>query len=371
MDDRLKTLAGTLVNYSCAVQTGENVLISVSGYDAMPLIRLIVKEVYRRKARPFVEIRDASVSRELLLGADKELIERMAEFDAARMSKMQAYISVGANPNSAELSDIHPDIQKLYDIHYTRPVHYNIRIKNTRWVVLRYPTNSMAQHANMSLEQFEDFYFNVCNLDYRRMSDAMDCLVSLMNRTDRVRIIGRDTELSFSIKDIPAVKCAGRFNIPDGEVYTAPVKNSVNGVVRYNVASEYNGVTHENVRLTFKDGRITEFSGNFPEKLRKIFDTDNGARYTGEFALGVNPYIKSPMKNTLFDEKIAGSFHLTPGQCYADASNGNESAIHWDLIAIQTAKYGGGEIYFDNVPIRRDGVFVHKELLGLNPENLS
>ena len=228
----------------------------------------------------------------------------------------------------------------------------------------------MAQSAKTSLEDFEDFYFNVCNLDYSKMSNAMDSLVELMNKTDKVRLVSEGTDLTFSIKDIPAKKCAGRCNIPDGEVYTAPVRDSVNGVITYNTPSEMNGFTFENVKLTFKDGKIVECDGNDKERLEKVFNTDEGARYVGEFAIGVNPYITKPMNNILFDEKIAGSIHFTPGNCYDDAYNGNHSAIHWDMVLIMTPEYGGGEIWFDDVLIRKDGIFVVPELECLNPENL-
>ena len=227
----------------------------------------------------------------------------------------------------------------------------------------------MAQAANMSTEAFEDFYFNVCNLDYSKMSKAMDKLVDLMNKTDKVRLVSKDTDISFSIKDIPAIKCAGEMNIPDGEVYTAPVKDSVNGVITYNTPSLHSGFTYENIQLTFKDGKIIKATANNTEKINEVFDIDEGARFVGEFAIGVNPYILEPMKDTLF-EKITGSIHFTPGACYEEAPIGNDSALHWDLVLIQRPEYGGGEIYFDDVLIRKDGIFVLDELKCLNPENL-
>jgi aminopeptidase len=228
----------------------------------------------------------------------------------------------------------------------------------------------MAQAAGTSTEAFEDFYFDVCTLDYSKMSKAMDSLVALMEKTDKVRLTAKDTDLSFSIKGIPAIKCDGQLNIPDGEVYTAPVKTSVNGYLTYNAPAVYNGYTYENIRLEFKDGKIVKATANDTERINKIFDTDEGARYVGEFAIGVNPFILKPMKDTLFDEKIAGSIHFTPGTCYDNAENGNKSSVHWDLVLIQRPEYGGGEIYFDDILIRKDGIFVIDELKCLNPENL-
>jgi aminopeptidase len=250
-----------------------------------------------------------------------------------------------------------------------RPV-LDYRVNHTKWVVLRYPNNAMSQLANMSLEKFEDFYFDVCTLDYKKMSVAMDPLVDLMNRTDKVRITGRNTDLTFSIKGIGAVKCDGGRNIPDGEVYTAPVRESMNGIISYNTPSEEQGFTYDNIVFEIKDGKIVKATSNNDERINELLNTDENARYFGEFAIGVNPYIMHPMKDTLFDEKIAGSIHLTPGAAYEDAFNGNKSAIHWDLVFIQRPEYGGGEIWFDDVLIRKDGLFVLPELKGLNPENL-
>ena len=357
MDERIKTLAKNLVNYSCRVQKGENVMISCHGTAPIPLVKQIIKEVYKVGANPYWEIKTSDVEREMLLNCNEEQLKLMAELECEKMRHMQAYIGVRGDDNLTELADVPEEKLKMYSVLVTRPVN-DIRVPHTKWVVLRYPSPSMAQSASTSLEAFEDFFYDVCNL------------VDLMNKTDKVRLVGKGTDISFSIKDIPAIKCAGACNIPDGEVYTAPVKNSINGTITYNTPSEYNSFTFENVSLTFKDGKIVDCSANDNERLNKIFDTDEGARYVGEFAIGVNPYIKKAMNNILFDEKIMGSIHFTPGMCYDDAPNGNKSAIHWDLVMIQTPEYGGGEIYFDDVLIRKDGRFVVPELMCLNPENL-
>ena len=371
-DIRIEKLAYNLVNYSCKLKKGENVLIKVYGEgEERDLVMAIIQEVYKIGANPFVWNHDPQIMRELLKKCNDEQIKTWAESDLMLMKKMHAYIGVWGGSNNAENSSIKEDNYKIYEKLYLDPVHMHQRVKNTKWVVLNYPTSSMAQQASMSTDEFEDFYFKVCNLDYSKMDKAMDNLVSLMNKTDKVKIIGEGTNLEFSIKDIPAIKCAGVINIPDGEVFTAPVKDSVNGVLSYNTPSLYSdGFTYENVKLEFKNGKIINASSNDNERINKIFDTDEGARYIGEFAIGVNPYITKPMKDTLFDEKIMGSFHFTPGACYDEASNGNKSAIHWDLVCIQTKEYGGGDIYFDDVLIRKDGVFVIDELKCLNPENL-
>ncbi|MGX1263387.1 aminopeptidase [Rossellomorea marisflavi] len=368
-DPRIQKLAKNLINYSVQLQPGEKVLIENFGLQR-ELVTALVKEAYEAGGYPFVTLKDAAVDRSLLMGAQEEQYEMMADFEARKMEQMDAYIGLRSGDNINEQSDVPDDKMRIHGNTIGKKVHREIRVPKKKWVVLRYPTSSMAQLAKMSTEAFEDFYFDVCNLDYSKMDAAMDSLADLMNRTDRVRLTGEGTDLSFSIKDIPAVKCAGRLNIPDGEVYSAPVKDSVNGVISYNTPSPYNGFTFENVKLTFKDGKIVEAEANDSDRINKIFDTDEGARYVGEFAIGVNPFIQHPMQDILFDEKIDGSFHFTPGECYEDAYNGNHSNIHWDMVMIQRPEYGGGEIYFDDVLIRKDGRFVIPELEGLNPENL-
>ncbi|WP_027415964.1 aminopeptidase [Aneurinibacillus terranovensis] len=369
VDPRLERLAALLVNYSTKTQSGENVLIEAFGIDNA-LVKAIIREVHKAGGNPYVNIRDHQIIRQLLLNATDEQIRTWAEYDTKQMSMMNAYIGIRGGANINELSDVPDEKSKLYQQIYGAEVHTKVRIKKTKWVVLRYPNPSMAQLANMSTEAFEDFYFNVCTMDYEKMNKAMSPLVDLMNKTDKVRLVAPGTDLQFSIKDIPAIKCAGDLNIPDGEVYTAPVKDSVNGVISYNTPSPYNGFVFEKVKLTFENGKIVDAVANNTERINKVFDTDEGARYIGEFAIGVNPYIREPMKDILFDEKIDGSIHFTPGQCYDNAFNGNQSAIHWDMVLIQRPEYGGGEIWFDDRLIRKDGKFVVPELEGLNPENL-
>lgn len=369
MDPRVRTLARNLIQYSCRLKAGEKILIDIYGLD-VPMAQALVEETYAVGGIPFVSIQHNSVTRALLKGITREQLALMTKYDSARMKDMDAYIGLRAGENSSELSDVAPEQNKLYQELWWHPVHSEIRVNQTKWVVLRWPTPSMAQSANMSTEAFEDFYFNVCNLDYSKMDRNMEALKQRMERTDKVRLVGPGTDLSFSIKGLPAIKCSGERNIPDGECYTAPVRNSVNGVITYNTPSLYQGFTYENIRLEFKDGKIIKATANDTERINHVFDTDEGARHVGEFSLGFNPYIMHPMKDTLFDEKIAGSIHFTPGQAYTVADNGNRSAIHWDLVLIQRPEYGGGGIYMDGELVRKDGRFVVKDLEGLNPENL-
>lgn len=371
MDERIKQLAHNLVNYSMEVKAGEKVYIEHIGPATQDLARQLVKEVYKAGGVPFVRYTDTRLLREILLNCSQEQMALMGKIDSALMSEMDCYVGVRGTDNITELSDVPAEKMKFYETYYMTPVHHNIRVPKTKWVVLRYPNSSMAQLSNTSLEDFEDFYFKVCNLDYAKMGKAMQHLKAYMERTDKVRIVGPGTDLSFSIKNIPAVPCDGKCNIPDGEVYTAPVRESVNGTLSYNTPAVFQGFTYENIFFRFENGKIVEAKANDTERINRVLDIDEGARYIGEFAIGVNPYILKPMRDTLFDEKIMGSFHFTPGNCYEEeAPNGNHSAIHWDLVCIQTPEYGGGEIYFDDVLIRKDGRFVVKELECLNPENL-
>ncbi len=368
IDSRLEKLCRSLVTYSMNVKKGERVLIE--NFDCPEeLSTQLIKEVYAVGGVPFSITRSARIQRALLQNATKEQIEDMTRYDATLMQDMNAYVAFRGALNTSELSDVDEHNLSLYRSIYSKRVHHELRVQKTKWVVLRYPNGSMAQLAGMSTEQFEDFYFNVCNLDYSKMDKAMDVMAERLKSVDEVHIKGPGTDLKFSVKGIPSKKCSGHMNIPDGEIYTAPVRNSANGHITYNAPSFSQGFKYENVYFEFKDGKIVHAKANNTERLNKILDTDEGARYLGEFAFGVNPFIKDPMCDTLFDEKIAGSIHLTPGSCYEDADNGNESAVHWDLVLIQRPEYGGGEIYFDGELIRKDGRFLGK-LEVLNEENL-
>ena len=371
MYTRIRTLAKGLVNYSCRVTGGDRVYIHYTGESTRQLAKELVREVYAAGGIPFVHYTDPQLQRAWLMECTKEQLELMAQVDALEMSRMDCYIGIRGSGNVSELSDVPAERMALYEQYYSTPVHHDIRVPKTRWVVLRYPNDAMAQLSGTSTEDFEDFYFRVCNLDYSRMAEAMKPLVELMERTDRVRLTGPGTDLAFSIRGIPAIPCAGECNIPDGEVYTAPVRESVNGTISYNTPSVYQGFTYEKIRLTFENGKIVKAEANDTERINQVFDTDEGARYVGEFAIGVNPHILKPMKDTLFDEKIMGSIHFTPGNCYEEAKNGNRSSIHWDLVLIQRPEYGGGEIWFDGRLIRKDGRFVLPELECLNPEQLT
>ncbi len=368
-DSRIDKLAKVLINHSTKVQQDESVLIEAIDIPE-EMVLAMIRQVRQAGGRPMVTLKYNRIQRELIQAADKKSMTEIADYEAFRMRKAQAYIGLRGSHNINEMSDVPTDALNLYQQYWLKPVHFDIRVPNTKWVVLRWPTPSMAQQAQMSTEAFEDFYFDVCTMDYTKMETAAQPLKKLMETTDWVRLVGPGTDLKFSIKGIPAISCAGNHNIPDGECFTSPVRDSVNGTIKFNTRSIYQGTTFSDVCLRLEQGKIVEATSNNSQKLNKILDADEGARYIGEFALGFNPHIKQPMLDILFDEKIGGSFHFTPGNAYEDADNGNRSTIHWDMVLIQTPEFGGGEIYFDNTLIRKDGRFVVEELKGLNPENL-
>ena len=367
IDPRYNELADGLTSFSTSLGKGERVLIDAFDVpDAMVIA--LVRSTRRRGAYPYVQIHRARITRELVLGAEEAQYAPYAAVEKIRMEKMDAYIALRGSDNIFESSDVPADRVKLVS-RLMKPV-LNHRVGKTKWVVLRWPTAAMAQQAAMSTEAFEDFYFRVCTLDYKRMGPGMKVLADLMRKTDHVHLKGPGTDLQFSIKGIGASECGGLRNIPDGEVFSCPVKTSVNGVLQYNAPTVYLGASFDNIRLVFKNGKVVEATSTNTKRLNEILDSDAGARYIGEFAIGFNPHILSPMRDILFDEKIAGSFHFTPGQSYAECSNGNNSQVHWDMVCIQRPEYGGGEIWFDGKLIRKDGMFVPKVLHKLNPEYL-
>lgn len=365
-DPRINVLADLLLDHSCDLQKGETVLVEAFDLPEPNLVTALVEGVAERGGVPLVSWKSNAVLRSLYHTATEASMKLAAKFEGARMQAAQAYIGIRGTANGSQFADVPHDRMDLFQTHWWKPVHGSIRVPDTKWVVLRYPTNSFAQAANMSTAAFEDFYFDVCTADYAAMGKAQEPLVARMEAADQVKIVAPGTELEFSIKDIPVIPCFGERNIPDGEVFTAPVRESINGVIRYNTQSRYQGTVFDNIEFEFKAGQIIRAEASETKKLNEILDSDEGARYCGEFAIGTNNRVRHPMLDTLFDEKIGGSFHLTPGQAYEDANNGNNSKIHWDLVLIQREDYGGGEIWFDGELLRKNGRFVPDDLQGLN-----
>lgn len=365
-DPRVRQLAEVLVNYSTGVKKGDVVLISASGMESAPLVKELYALCLERGAK-YVEydFTIPDINRYFYNKASKEQISYFPQHKLDLMKKVDVYIALSAADNSMVMAQADQTKMIAYS-KVIRPI-IDWRVKNTRWVITRFPTHGAAQEAKMSLDEYEDYLYSACCIDWHAESRKQEKLKKLMDKAGRVKIKASDTDLTFSIKGLPGIKCDGRFNIPDGEVFTAPVKDSVEGYITYNCPTVYQGKEFNNVRLEFRKGKIVKASApGMDDALNSILDTDEGARYVGEFAIGVNPNIRVPMRNILFDEKIFGSIHFTPGQCYDECDNGNRSAVHWDMVKILN---GDGELWFDEHIIQKDGRFVHKDLLELNPSD--
>ncbi len=368
MDPRFQQLAFNIVSHSIDLQEGEKVLIHSFDIPADMTLAL-VRATRDLGGIPYVQLQNGRVDRELLLGGMEDQFETALSWEMDRMKAMDAYVALRGSENVFESSDV-PQADLKTAMRILKPV-LDWRVKKTKWCVLRWPTPSMAQQARMSTGAFEDFYFDACCMDYSRMTEGMAALEKRMAAADEVHIVGPGTDLRFSMKDIPAIACGGTHNIPDGEVFSCPVRDSVEGNVTFTADTLYQGTAFSNVRLSFEKGKVVEATADANEqKLNQILDSDEGARYIGEFAIGFNPKVTEPMLDILFDEKIAGSFHFTPGQAYEEADNGNQSQVHWDMVCIQRPEYGGGEIRFDDELIRKDGLFVPEDLQKLNPDYL-
>jgi aminopeptidase len=372
MKERYAPFAELLVGYSTKTRRGDVVIIEVFDVES-GMVEALIERVHAAGAHPIVWQKSWDTLRTLLRGATSKEIDIIAGAELRQMKQADVYVSIRASRNTEELGGVPDNGLALFQRRWLGPVHYAHRVHHTRWCSAKWPSNTAARAAGMNYETFVEFFFSAClNVDYHGMQEAMKPLVELMQKTDRVKIVGPGTDVEFSIRGIPAVPCAGDRNIPDGEIFTAPVLRSVNGQIEYNVQSAYQGKNFSKVRLFLRDGRIEEFDCADGDRgaLSSIFNTDEGSRYIGEFAFGVNPFLTRPINDTMFDEKMTGTIHLTPGNSYRSAFNGNQSSIHWDLVLDQRSSAGGGEIYFDDMLIRRDGLFVLPTLEGLNPSRL-
>lgn len=365
MSEKLKQLARQIVGYSINVQKDEKVLITTQSLEARELISYLIEEIYSKGGVPSVKVNDPYLGSQLAEGNTEERIELLKKLQENEVELFDSFINIRYATNDYEDKNINPDMNKKLKKALLKSS--DIRVNQRKWVLLNYPSDLDSYKARMTTKEFKNFAFDVMTVNYQEMNKLIKPLKDLMDKTDKVRITGKNTDLTFSIKKMGSIPCTGEMNIPDGELYSAPVKTSVQGRITYNTPSPYNGQVFHNVSLEFKDGRIISATCDEDnQKLNEIFDTDEGARYVGEFSLGFNPKILEPMGDILYDEKILGSLHFTPGQAYKDCYNGNDSGIHWDMVLIQRSEYGGGEVYFDDVLIRKDGLFVLEELKPLN-----
>ena len=313
LDPRVTRLAELFADHSVRLDASDSVLLHTFDIPN-EVIAEFVRVFQSRSARVTIRSESNLVRRQLMHGMTEANAELIAKVEKYEMEQMTAYVALRGTDNYAEQSDVPSEILSLWSKIYTKPVVFETRVEKTKWAVTRWPTPGMAQQANMPTPAFEKFFFDVTTVDYAKMARAAAPLTELMDKTDRVRIVGPGTDLSFSIKGVGSVPCSGEANIPDGECFSCPVQGSMNGTVQYNTVSLYQSVEFKDIRFVVKDGRIVEAeAGANTAKLNEILDTDEGARSFGEWSLGYNPHVLHPMKDTLFDETIAGSFHLTPG----------------------------------------------------------
>ena len=365
-EEIVKKVAKYLIKKSVRLQKGENLLIDIININSMPLVYALIDEAREKEANVYTNIVDKKLLAKQLKNTNIDEIKTWADYDEYRMKKMDAYIGITSLTNKYDMKNVSSDLLNMYAAEYTYKVHLKERVDNTKWCILNYPTELLAESSEMDDDEFFEFWGKANTMEFESSLEDLKKLEELLNNTDRVRIIGKDTDLTFSIKDIPAVSCTGTHNLPDGEIFTAPVRDSVNGHIKYNTKTMYNGVEFENIFFRFEDGRIVEaYSDINNDKLEDILNIDEGARHIGEFAIGLNKEITRPIQNTLYDEKIAGSFHFTPGATYFETDNGNESKIHWDIVYLEKED-DESKMYFDDVLIREKGQFVIDELKSLN-----
>lgn len=357
-------LAKKILEFSCELEKGQNVMLQLIGLNGIGLLRALVAHARAMDVNPFIQIEDTEIRRMLVENGDEEFWENQTKVDQLPLMKqMDAFVGVRAALNIYEHAEVSKEANKAYADHFVEPVHYNERVNNTNWVVLRYPSEAFAMNAKMPTQRFRDFYYKACLLDYSELAEAIQPLQDRLEKTDMIRLEGEGTDIEFSVKGQTWIPCFGKRNIPDGELFSSPILDSVNGYITY-APSVYQGKPFEYVKLEVSNGEVIDFDSSNNEALEEILDTDEGARRFGEFSFGLNPVIEEPMYDILFDEKIYGSNHLTLGNDYEIAPNGNESNIHWDLVCI------GADVYLDGEKVREGRQFVMDDLKGLNPEKL-
>lgn len=365
MSEKLKELASLIVNYSIRVEKDERVLITTQSLETREFVSYLIEEIYKNGGVPCLKINDQILGARLAEKNNEGRIELLKKIQENEVELFDSFINIRYATNDYENKNVSGEMSKK--LSQALLPSSDVRVNQRKWVLLNYPSLLDSYKAKMTSTEFMEFALRVMTVNYKSMSELIKPLKKLMDKTDKVRIVSPGTDITFSIKGMGSIPCVGEMNIPDGELYSAPVKNSVNGTITYNTPSPYQGRVYNHVSLEFKDGKIINATcDDDNEKLNEIFNTDEGARYVGEFSLGFNPEILYPMGDILYDEKILGSIHFTPGQAYKDCYNGNDSGIHWDMVLIQRKDYGGGEIYFDDVLIRKDGMFVLEELKPLN-----
>lgn len=359
-----RQLAKKILEFSCELEKEQNIMLQLVGLNGIGLLRALVEHARQMEANPFVRIEDTEVRRMLVETGNDKFWKQQAEIDQLPLMKeMDAFVGIRASLNIYEQAEVSKEANKAYADEFLDPVHFEERVNNTNWVVLRYPSEAFAMNAKMPTQKFREFYYKACLLDYTELESAMKPLQKRLEDTDMIRLKGEGTDIEFSVQGQTWIPCFGKRNIPDGELFSSPILSSVNGHITYE-PSVYQGKPFEYVKLEVRDGVVIDHESSNDEALEEILDTDAGARQFGEFSFGLNPVIEEPMHDILFDEKIYGSNHLTLGNDYEVAPNGNESNIHWDLVCI------GADVYLDGDKIREGRKFIKEDLEQLNPQNL-
>lgn len=356
-----------LVTHSCNVQRGESVVVECIDIPEFAKKRILDK-ISSLGAIPILIVKSQAALVEHAKYFTEEDYKVLAEKELSVMKRAKHFMGFKVPDASSGFSDVPSHKIKNLLTHFIKPVHYQYRNKNLNWAYFRFPTSGMARKAGMDDIAFEDYYYSAAFIDYAKLEHAMLPLEALLATTKNIRIKGPGkTDIQFQLSNYGVCKSICRNNVPDGEIFTAPVKDSLRGTIEFNVNSFYYGSFFTNVTLEFQNGKVVKAFANNTKRLNELLDVDEGARYIGEFALGLNENIRKPINDILFDEKMIGSLHFALGNAYPVADNGNKSSIHWDMILDQNKDAGGGSIYFDNKLVRHDGFFVLPELALLNP----
>lgn len=364
-DIRIAKLAKLLVNYSLRLKKGETVMIQ-SKISCAPLAKEVYKEALLAGAHPML-FNSLEDNMEMLFkyGTDEQL-SYIPPYTLDLIKTVDAYLTIWGGENTKSLTNIDPSKMKLRSqamTEYHKIYMERMGSGSLRWCGTQFPTNGSAMDAEMSLDEYEDFVYEAGHIDsdepvahWMRVHEEQERLVKIMNTKSDFEIIAKDTHLKVSTKGRTWENCDGRVNFPDGEIFTSPVENSMNGHIRYTYPAVYNGREVEDITLTFKDGKVVDAKAEKGEDyLLQMLDIDEGAKYVGEFAIGTNYDIQRFTKNILFDEKIGGTIHIALGAGMPECGSKNESSLHWDMICDMK---DGGEIYADGELIYKDGKLI-------------
>lgn len=350
--------------FSLELKKGDKIYIDINGDASEQLQEYLFRQIINLGCLPKINVTTTHNYIQLVNKGDKEYFEYLYLTEKTNLELMDAYLNIKIDTNKFNYKELNKKNLELYYELYHLPK--LIEASKKKWLVTELPTDSMAQFSELSTNQLRKIFFNASNIDFTKYDSELSYLKRLLDNTENIRVTGTNTNLSFSKKNIKSFICDGKSNLPDGEIFTAPIKESLEGYISFNLPTSFMGIRYNNIYLEFNKGRVVNYKSDNNEALGSLLNKDEGSCYIGEFGIGFNPYIYKPMQNTLFDEKMAGSLHLAIGQSYEMANNENSSSIHVDFILCQLKEFGGGEIYFDNNLIRKDGYFTPIELNRLN-----